>query len=154
LSFQTDIKKDIAEIDIFLTEKLNDIRFTADSFTFDELSNEDFLRQKLASLRRADFEKALDKIERGVERAKRITHQLLGFVQKNESAMSSINLGDLIDESLQLLGREAANNDIEIVKVFKDTDGSLISDPYQLRQEHRSEARRAGMFVANCGTPV
>ncbi|RLC00203.1 MAG: hypothetical protein DRI57_32605 [Deltaproteobacteria bacterium] len=154
MSFQTDIKKDIAEIDIFLTEKLNDIRFTADSFTFDELSNEDFLRQKLASLRRADFEKALDKIERGVERAKRITHQLLGFVQKNESAMSSINLGDLIDESLQLLGREAANNDIEIVKVFKDTDGSLISDPYQLRQEHRSEARRAGMFVANCGTPV
>ena len=154
MSFQTDIKKDIAEIDIFLTEKLNDIRFTADSFTFDELSNEDFLRQKLASLRRADFEKALDKIERGVERAKRITHQLLGFVQKNESAMSSINLGDLIDESLQLLGREAANNDVEIVKVFKDTDGSLISDPYQLRQEHRSEARRAGMFVANCGTPV
>lgn len=92
-------------------------------------------KEEMAGIpRRADFEKALDKIERGVERAKRITHQLLGFVQKNESAMSSINLGDLIDESLQLLGREAANNDVEIVKVFKDTDGSLISDPYQLRQ--------------------
>ncbi len=52
MSFQTDIKKDIAEIDIFLTEKLNDIRFTANLSTFDELSNEEFLRQKLASLRR------------------------------------------------------------------------------------------------------
>lgn len=93
-------------------------------------------KEEMAAIpRRADFEKALDKIEKGVERAKRITHQLLGFVQKNESVMSVIKLRDLINESLQLTGREAANKEIEIVKVFKDdADGSLISDPYQLRQ--------------------
>jgi len=39
-------------IDIFLTEKLSDIRFLSDSFTFEELSNEEFLKAKLSSLRR------------------------------------------------------------------------------------------------------
>ncbi len=35
--------------------------------------------------RRDDFVKALDKVEKSVERARRITHQLLGFVGKSES---------------------------------------------------------------------
>lgn len=37
-------------IDGFLLEKLNSIRFMAKSFTFDELNNEDFLNNSLASL--------------------------------------------------------------------------------------------------------
>jgi len=92
-------------------------------------------KEEMAGIpRKADFEKALDKIEKGVERARRITHQLLGFVQKNESLMSAVNLSDMINESLQLVGREAANNNVEIIKDFNDSDGNLISDPYQLRQ--------------------
>ena len=45
-----------------------------------------FAREELKNIpRHGDFTKALDKVEKSVERASRITHQLLGFVGKSES---------------------------------------------------------------------
>jgi len=84
--------------------------------------------------RRQDFEMGLGKIEKGVERVKKITHQLLGFVRKREQVLTEVTLKELVDEAVQLLNREAANKDIEILQE-SDADVSTIwSDPYQLRQ--------------------
>ena len=85
--------------------------------------------------RKADIEKALDKIEKGVERAKRITHQLLGFVQKKDSALASVDLAELAEETVRLTAREAANKDVEIIEeIVENADTVVYSDPYQLRQ--------------------
>lgn len=84
--------------------------------------------------RKQDFEMALDKIEKGIERARKITHQLLGFVRKKDSVLAEVNLNELVDEAVQLVGREAANKDIEIVREIDPSSDIIWSDPYQLRQ--------------------
>ena len=48
---ETLVKKHKRNIDAFLKEKLGDIRFLAKTFTFEELSNESFLQDRLATLR-------------------------------------------------------------------------------------------------------
>ena len=79
--------------------------------------------------------KALGKIDKGVERARRITHQLLGFVQKNDSAISPVNLSELLEETMRLTAREALNKGVELAKELAGRENATIySDPYQLRQ--------------------
>ena len=92
-------------------------------------------KEKLADMpRKGDFEMALGKIEQGVERAKRITHQLLGSVKQTDSALSEVDLKDLVDETLGLLQKEAVNKDVEIIREIDPAINSIWTDPYKLRQ--------------------
>ena len=84
--------------------------------------------------RREDFEMALGKIDKGIERAKKITHQLLGFVVKSGPVLAEVDINELVDESAQLVKREAANKEIEIIREADPSVNSIWSDPYQLRQ--------------------
>jgi signal transduction histidine kinase len=87
-----------------------------------------------ASPRKKDLEHALDVVEKGIERIRRITHLLLGFVRKQDSAFSETRLKDLIEESLELVAREAKDKDIEFVRQIEGSEGVIWSDPYQIRQ--------------------
>jgi signal transduction histidine kinase len=92
-------------------------------------------RNELAGIpHRKDFELALQKIEKGVDRAKRITHQLLGFVRKQDSAFSRVNLPELADETIGLVRKEALDKGIAMKVKAESPAGSIWSDPYQLRQ--------------------
>jgi len=92
-------------------------------------------KEEMAQMpRKQDFEMALNKIEKGVDRARRITHQLLGFAKKDDSVLAEVNLSELVDEAVQLVNREAANKEIEIVQEMDPNTGTIWSDPYQLRQ--------------------
>jgi len=92
-------------------------------------------RKEMAQMpRKQDFEMALNKIETGVDRAKRITHQLLGFAKKDDSVLVEINFRDMANEAAQLVHREAMNKNIEIVQEIEPDIGTIWSDPYQLRQ--------------------
>ena len=84
--------------------------------------------------RRNDLEKALDKIEKSIERARRITHQLLGFVKKSDSAFMEVNLNELVEEAIQLIAHEAENRSIDIIKQLDPLLETLWTDAYQLRQ--------------------
>ncbi|MCD4715306.1 MAG: response regulator [Desulfobacterales bacterium] len=84
--------------------------------------------------RRKDFELALGKIEKGIDRAKRITLQLLGFARKDDSVLAEVNLIELADEAIQLVDREAVNRDIEIIREMAHDKVTIWSDPYKLRQ--------------------
>ena len=84
--------------------------------------------------RRQDFAGALDKVEKSVERAKRITHQLLSFVRKSDSSFSRVDLTGLIDESLQFLEHETKKRNIKIVRKLQSVPDSVWSDPYRIRQ--------------------
>ena len=84
--------------------------------------------------RKADFDLALGKIKNGIDRARKITHQLLGFVRKTAPHFSEIDLKNLILEAVDLVRMEAGDRSF---KVFSEGEGgtiNLFSDPYQLRQ--------------------
>jgi len=92
-------------------------------------------REELADIpRKQDFDLALTKIEGGVDRARRITHQLLGAARKDDSILSEVNLEELVHEAVQLVYREAANKDIEIIQKPDPSLNAIWSYSYQLRQ--------------------
>ena len=92
-------------------------------------------KEELAEMpRKQDFELALNKIEKGIDRTKRITHQLLGYARKSDSVVSEVNLRELVDEAVQLVNVEAKNKDIEIIREMNSSIGTIWSDPSQLRQ--------------------
>jgi signal transduction histidine kinase len=84
--------------------------------------------------RRQDFQLALDKVEKSVERAKRITHQLLGFVRKTDSSFSQVDLAGLIEEALQLIEHETKTRNIKIIRNITAASGTIWSDPFRIRQ--------------------
>jgi len=84
--------------------------------------------------RKEDFEKALGKIESSVERIRRITHQLLGFVRKEEPAPSEVDLEALLEEAVAMVVREASHKEIQISQRVDPAAKKIWSDPYQLRQ--------------------
>ena len=83
--------------------------------------------------RKGDFSMALGKIEKSIERARKITHQLLSLVRKQEPVLSEVNVKTLLEEAKGLILQEAARKKIDIIL---DADGraTIWSDPYQLRQ--------------------
>ncbi len=92
-------------------------------------------REELSGIpRKKDLENALDKIERGVDRAKQITHQLLGFVKKQESVFTEIDLKGLLNETHELVGKKARDKEIEIVFETGSSKCVIWSDPYEIRQ--------------------
>ena len=81
-----------------------------------------------------DLESAIAKIEKSVERARRITHQLLSSVKKQDTALTEINLKELLPETMALVKKSFREKDIQMTIDTHGTDGILWSDPYQLRQ--------------------
>ncbi len=92
-------------------------------------------KEEMAQMpRRQDFEKALNKIETGVRRAKKITLQLLGFARKDDSVFAEVNLMELVQEAINLVHVEAVNKNIEIVQEIVHDESTVWSDPSKLRQ--------------------
>ncbi|MBC2715855.1 MAG: response regulator [Desulfobacteraceae bacterium] len=84
--------------------------------------------------RKSDFENAVGKIETAIERAKRITHQLLGFVRKPETFFAETDLKVLVAETVEFAVKEAENKGIQIVQDMAGVNGIIWSDPYEIRQ--------------------
>jgi len=81
-----------------------------------------------------NFNLALGKIESSVERAKRITHQLLSFARKTDSMIQECDLKELLAEVVELT-RKAADETKAKATIQPRTDKTKIwTDPYQLRQ--------------------
>jgi signal transduction histidine kinase len=112
-----------------------------------------FAKDELKGMpRREDVLKALDKVEKSVERASRITHQLLGFVGKSEAAVSEVNLAQLAEEAIQLIIHEARNRDIQINRQMPSSLQSIWSDAYQIRQVLLNLLTNAIHAVNSAGT--
>ncbi len=84
--------------------------------------------------RKESFEKALEKIFKSVERAKKITHQLLGVVRKTESILKEVNLREFVGEVISLVEREAKNKDVQIQGDVQPDGATIWIDPNPLRQ--------------------
>ncbi|MCP4720583.1 MAG: response regulator [Desulfobacteraceae bacterium] len=78
--------------------------------------------------------KGIEKIEKSIKRARRITHQLLGHVKKQDTQFSEVNLKALLDETLGLLKKELEDKNISIHWGIGKEKNIFWSDPYQIRQ--------------------
>lgn len=83
---------------------------------------------------RRDFENALEKIDKSIERAKMITHQLLGMVKNHDETHTRVDVTELVEEAIQLVTRFAKKKRIAIALFAGSGRIEIISDPNQLRQ--------------------
>ena len=84
--------------------------------------------------RRKDFERALGKIDGAVDRASRITRQLLEAVKSQETLAVEVDLEALAKETMGLVRHEARKRNIRITLAPQQTDAKALTDPYHLRQ--------------------
>ncbi|MCU0584474.1 MAG: response regulator, partial [Desulfobacterales bacterium] len=90
--------------------------------------------------RRADFEKALDRIHKAVQRARRITQQLLQVVKTqtaelaDPAGMTDVRLRELAEEAIALVEAEASLKKVAIHLESRAPHPVAWTDPYQLLQ--------------------
>jgi len=82
----------------------------------------------------AEYKKAVEQIKHHVRRAGTITHRLLGFSRKMSAEKESVQLNDIIVETLSFIEREAGYNNITIVKNLAENLPVTMTDGSQLQQ--------------------
>lgn len=112
-----------------------------DLFTFSERYDED---EKVLGI--------TESILRSVKRCSRITHRLLSFAKHVDVVFEPIDLSDVIQEVLSLLGKEAEHRDLHIdISTDKDTP-KILSDRGQLQQIYLNIINNAFSAVDDGGS--
>jgi two-component system, NtrC family, sensor kinase len=81
-----------------------------------------------------EFEDSIGKIEYHVERAKTVTHRMLGFARKMEPVDEVLDLNQLLDQTLTFLKTEAMHRSIKLETDFDPELPKTRSDSAQLQQ--------------------
>lgn len=76
----------------------------------------------------------LEKIESSIDRAKRITHQLLGYVRKKGGGLRVTDLVSLVDDTISLVYSGMAGKQITMTAELDPRAGTVTTDPFQVRQ--------------------
>ncbi|MFZ5426069.1 MAG: sensor histidine kinase [Thermodesulfobacteriota bacterium] len=77
---------------------------------------------------------SVHRIEHHVDRAKNVTHRMLGFARRMEPVKQAVNVGKLLSETVQFLKTEALLRNIDIRMDLGENLPSTSSDPTQLQQ--------------------
>lgn len=81
-----------------------------------------------------EFEDSVRKIDLHVDRAKKVTHRLLGFARRMEPVQEKVDVNKVLDETIDFLRNEAHYRNITIETEFKSTLPQTLSDSAQLQQ--------------------
>ncbi|MGA2401007.1 MAG: ATP-binding protein, partial [Syntrophobacteraceae bacterium] len=81
-----------------------------------------------------EFDDAVRKIDLHVDRAKKVTHRLLGFARRMEPVREQVDLNRLISDTVDFLENEAHYRSIDIKTEFYDELPATVSDSSQLQQ--------------------
>lgn len=81
-----------------------------------------------------EFEDAIKKIEYHVDRARKVTHRLLGFARRMEPVQESVDINRVLEETVGFLENEARFRNIEIRKELLEDLPVIRSDSSQLQQ--------------------
>jgi two-component system NtrC family sensor kinase len=81
-----------------------------------------------------EFEDAIKKIEYHVDRARKVTHRLLGFARRMEPLQETVDVNRVLDETVGFLENEARFRNIEIKREFSEDLPQIRSDSAQLQQ--------------------
>ncbi len=80
-----------------------------------------------------EIKRALDVVMESVDRAKKITSNLLTFARRRETAMEVADITDAVENPLQLLERDLQKSNVEIVRKFYEVP-PVLCDIGQLSQ--------------------
>ena len=83
---------------------------------------------------RAALDMGLGKIEKNIQRAKRITHQLLSFARQNDAVIKEFDLCAIASDVVELTRKTALDRNATVNCICAEPKIMLWSDPYQLRQ--------------------
>ncbi|MDO8735479.1 MAG: histidine kinase dimerization/phospho-acceptor domain-containing protein, partial [Thermoleophilia bacterium] len=81
-----------------------------------------------------EYRQAIEKIRTHVNRAKLITHRLLGFSHAGEMVMAKTDINHVFGETISFLEGEANKNGILIVREFQADLPEILTDSSQLQQ--------------------
>jgi len=81
-----------------------------------------------------EYEKSIDKIEEHVERARKITHGMLGFARRMEQRLDDVDINTVLTQTAELLESHARTNNIEIKMDLESNLPVIASDQSQLQQ--------------------
>jgi len=76
----------------------------------------------------------VEKIEKHVERARKITHNMLGFARRMEPHLDDVDVNRVLDQTIDLMVNHARLSNIEIIKHYQDSLPVIASDQSQLQQ--------------------
>lgn len=82
----------------------------------------------------AEIAHTLDKIDQHVERARGVTHRLLGFGRRMEPRQEHVNLNTLVEQTLSFLENEALHRNIGVVKELDPEMVEVTTDTAQMQQ--------------------
>jgi two-component system NtrC family sensor kinase len=81
-----------------------------------------------------EYRNSLEKIEKHVERARKITHNMLGFARRMEPHLDDVEINSVLDQTVELLANHARLSNIEIAKYYQSDLPVIASDQSQLQQ--------------------
>jgi len=81
-----------------------------------------------------EFDDAVHKIDHHVDRAKKVTHRLLGFARRMEPIKEKVDINKLLDETIDFLENEAHYRNITIHSDYYPDLPTTLSDSSQLQQ--------------------
>jgi len=96
----------------------------------DLLSEEDISRSE----NYREFDDAVHKIDYHVDRAKKVTHRLLGFARRMDPIREKVDINKLLDETIDFLQNEAHFRSINIHPDYYPNLPATVSDSSQLQQ--------------------
>jgi two-component system NtrC family sensor kinase len=99
-----------------------------------------------------EFAASIAKIEEHVERARKITHSMLGFARRMEPRLDDVEVNRVLDQTIEILANHARINDIEIRKDFAEQLPVIASDQSQLQQVFMNLINNAIDAISSDGT--
>ncbi|OQY50182.1 MAG: hypothetical protein B6230_06810 [Desulfobacteraceae bacterium 4572_89] len=96
-----------------------------------DLLEEDELQQ---SDNYKEYAEALQKIEDHVERAGKVTHNMLGFARAMEPVMETVNINEVLNQTMEFLNHHAEINNIKINTEYDEAIPEITSDRAKLQQ--------------------
>jgi two-component system NtrC family sensor kinase len=81
-----------------------------------------------------EYATSINKIEEHVERARKVTHNMLGFARRMEHRLDDVDINHVLKQTIELLQNHAQINNIEISKDFQTDLPIVSSDQSQLQQ--------------------
>jgi two-component system NtrC family sensor kinase len=96
----------------------------------DLLAEEDLAQTKNL----VEFENSVQKIKSHVERARKVTHRLLGFARRMEPVHEMVSINKILDDTIDFLENEARYLNIDIQTEYSEALPHIFSDSSQLQQ--------------------
>jgi len=99
-----------------------------------------------------EFATSISKIEEHVDRARKITHNMLGFARRMEPRLDDVEINKVLDQTIEILANHARINDIEIHKEFTEPLPVIANDQSQLQQVFMNLINNAIDAIGSDGT--